>query len=473
MYKLILNQVIKLFSKRIAFLAVGVLIGMSTSAQTTAIDSANYVQPFSKTSAFRTWSIGINGGLLVPFNEDFQGANYRQPGFGFYVKNQILSTIGLQADFFGGQAIGYNSYDNSLSQYRTRTVSAALSLYVTLANINWRHKKSVIQPYFTGGYGYMAYQPVITTEAAPGSEVTSLYKQPGNGIIKSFFVPVGVGLKINVSNTISVDLGYSVSLINADDFDGLIFGTRNDEISYIHAGLEFAIGNHQKPQLATHNPVNSMRTEYLKIERLLIIRINAQNAQIDALKNEVTTKTELINNANASLLKFTTDSDGDGVPDLFDKCPGTPAGTIIDGSGCPLVFPAVTVPAPKQLEIVKATVTEQEKKVIKDAVDNLQFDFDKATIREVSFETLDKLAKLLVERRLNLRLSGYTDNMGPDAVNLKLSIDRAEAVKTYLVSKGVNPSKIEANGFGKENPIASNNTLEGRTLNRRVEFTVY
>jgi OOP family OmpA-OmpF porin len=265
MYKPTLNQVTKFFSKRITFLTAGVLIGMSTSAQTTAIDSANYVQPFSKTSAFRTWSIGVNGGLLIPFNEDYTGSNYKQPGFGFYVKNQILSTVGLQADFFGGQAMGYNSYDNSLSKYRTRVVSGALSLNITLANINWRHKKGVLQPYFTGGYGYMGYQPVITNTAAPGNEVTSLYKQPGNGVVQSFFVPVGVGLKINVSNSISVDLGYTVSLINADDFDGLIFGTRNDEIAYMHAGLEFAIGNHKKPQLATHNPVNSMRTEYLKI----------------------------------------------------------------------------------------------------------------------------------------------------------------------------------------------------------------
>src|ERR1700744_6241830 len=151
MYKLILNQVAKLFFKRIVFLTVGVLIGMSALAQTTAIDSANYVQPFSNTISFRTWSIGVNGGLLVPFNEDFTGANYKQPGFGFYVKNQILSTVGLQADFFGGQAMGYNAYDNSLSKYRTRVVSGALSLNITLANINWRYKKGVIKPYFTGG----------------------------------------------------------------------------------------------------------------------------------------------------------------------------------------------------------------------------------------------------------------------------------------------------------------------------------
>jgi len=469
-----LHHIIKFFSKRITFLISGVLLGTCTFAQT--IDSTNYVQPFSKSSAFRTWSVGVNGGLLFPFNEDYTGANYKQPGFGLFVKHQLLSTVGLQADFFGGQGTGYNSYDNSFSKYSTKVVSAAISLNITLANINWRHEESSIQPYFTGGYGYMGYQPTVTTSGSPANQVTSLYKQPGNGVLRSFFVPIGAGIKIGITNQISVDLGYSVSLINADDFDGLIFGTRNDEISYVHAGLEFSLGNSKKPQLAMYNPVHSMRTEYLMIKKTLTSTIDAQKTQIDQLKNEITAKTTLINIAYADLSKYTKDSDGDGVADLFDKCPNTPAGTIIDGSGCPLVFKTVTVaPAPvpvKQPEI-KAVITEQEKKIVKDAVDNLQFDFGKATLRDVSFEALDKLAKLMVQKNLNLKLAGYTDNMGPDAVNLKLSKDRAEAIKTYLVSKGVSAQKIEANGYGKESPISSNNTLEGRILNRRVEFTIY
>jgi OOP family OmpA-OmpF porin len=214
-----------------------------------------------------------------------------------------------------------------------------------------------------------------------------------------------------------------------------------------------------------------MRTEYLMIENALTVKINAQKALTEQLRSELATKTALINSINASLIKFTTDSDGDGVPDLYDKCPNTPPKTVIDGSGCPLVLP--TAPAAKAPEVVKVYVTEQDKKVVKDAVDNLQFDFGKSTIREVSFETLDQLAKLLADRKLSLKLSGYTDNMGPDAVNLRLSKARAEAVKSYLVSKGANAAKIEATGYGKENPVAPNSTVEGRVLNRRVEFNLF
>jgi len=83
------------------------------------------------------------------------------------------------------------------------------------------------------------------------------------------------------------------------------------------------------------------------------------------------------------------------------------------------------------------------------------------------------VAQLLVEKNFGLKLAGYTDNRGTDAVNLKISKDRAAAIRTYLVRKGANASKIEATGYGKENPIADNNTEEGRQANRRVEFTLY
>jgi len=482
MNRQVLKQFMQLFSKKIALLIIGVLAGFNALAQ---IDSTNYVQPFSKTSSFRTWSVAINGGIVVPFNEDYSGSSYKQPGVGITIKNQIVSTFAIQADILAGQAIGYNSRDGANAQYKTQFASAALSLNITLANINWRYNKSAIQPYFTAGYGYMGYQPTVTTAGAPGTQTTTLYKQPGNGIIQSFFVPIGAGFKINVAKGINVDLGYTVNFVNADDFDGLVYGTRNDEFSYFHAGVEFAIGSRKKPQLATHNPVNSMRTEYLMQEKSLNLKITLQNAEIEKLKINLAAQTALLNSTNASLVKFTTDSDGDGVPDLFDKCPNTPVSTVIDGSGCPLILtglpaqrsaapvkaPAPTIKTPvRQPDAPKPAITDEDRKVVKDAIDNLQFDFGKATIRPVSLETLAQLAKLLADKGYTLKLSGYTDNMGPDAVNLRLSRDRSQAIKTYLVSKGADAAKIEALGYGKEHPIAPNNSLEGRILNRRVEF---
>ena len=97
----------------------------------------------------------------------------------------------------------------------------------------------------------------------------------------------------------------------------------------------------------------------------------------------------------------------------------------------------------------------------------------KATIRPSSYESLNKVAALLIEKNFSLKLAGHTDNTGSMQLNMRLSKERAEAVKTYLVSKGANASRIEATGYGPTQPIASNANAEGRQQNRRVEFTLY
>ena len=102
-----------------------------------------------------------------------------------------------------------------------------------------------------------------------------------------------------------------------------------------------------------------------------------------------------------------------------------------------------------------------------------EFDLSKATIRPSSFASLDRVAALLIEKNFKLKLAGYTDNTGSLQLNMRLSKERAEAVKHYLVSKGANPNNIEAYGYGPNDPIATNATPEGRQLNRRVEFTLF
>ena len=79
----------------------------------------------------------------------------------------------------------------------------------------------------------------------------------------------------------------------------------------------------------------------------------------------------------------------------------------------------------------------------------------------------------MVEKDFSLKLAGHTDNTGSAALNMRLSKERAEAIKAYLVSQGANASRIEATGYGMNQPIASNKTAAGRQQNRRVEFTLY
>ncbi len=148
------------------------------------------------------------------------------------------------------------------------------------------------------------------------------------------------------------------------------------------------------------------------------------------------------------------DRDGDGIPDREDRCPDV-AG-VKHEQGCPPGKHGKVVPV----------------KVINQAVGSLQFSTGRAAILPASYNSLNILAAVLKETNGKLTLTGYTDNTGSEELNLQLSRSRVEAVRTYLVSKGVNPVKIIAIGMGEAHPIATNATPEGRKMNRRVEFQV-
>ena len=114
----------------------------------------------------------------------------------------------------------------------------------------------------------------------------------------------------------------------------------------------------------------------------------------------------------------------------------------------------------------------KETKVLKDAYDNLQFETGKSIILDSSKPYLDELANVLKETNWTLNLIGHTDNVGSDADNLILSKKRAEAVKIYLISKGISDVRINAIGKGEAEPLVSNETVQGREKNRRVEFII-
>jgi OOP family OmpA-OmpF porin len=110
--------------------------------------------------------------------------------------------------------------------------------------------------------------------------------------------------------------------------------------------------------------------------------------------------------------------------------------------------------------------------ILKEAFDNLDFEFNRAIIKPASFASLDELSEVLNKINWNLILSGHTDNVGSEDFNLKLSTKRAEAVKNYLINKGIAAERITAKGFGESMPIAPNDTEQNRAINRRVEFFI-
>ena len=106
-------------------------------------------------------------------------------------------------------------------------------------------------------------------------------------------------------------------------------------------------------------------------------------------------------------------------------------------------------------------------------LNNVFFDFDKATLREESFVELDRVVKLLNDNpTIEIDMGAHTDNKGSDEYNMKLSSSRAQSVMEYILSKGIAENRIQSHGYGETKPVVDNDTDENRQLNRRVEFTI-
>lgn len=146
------------------------------------------------------------------------------------------------------------------------------------------------------------------------------------------------------------------------------------------------------------------------------------------------------------------DTDNDGVLDKDDDCPNT-AGPI-SNKGCPVIE--------KEVE-----------EILKTAFDNLEFETGKDVIKQASLPSLTELAEVLKKKSAwGLQISGHTDNVGDDQKNLILSKKRAEAVKAFMVSQGIDAARLSTLFFGETMPIATNDTPEGRQKNRRVEMKI-
>jgi len=162
------------------------------------------------------------------------------------------------------------------------------------------------------------------------------------------------------------------------------------------------------------------------------------------------------------------DSDNDGVIDDNDLCPDTPAGVVVDQNGCPLdtdqdgVYDYMDKCPGTPLG---AQVNAQGCWIL----GSLLFDFDKTNIKPEGFGELNGVVEILKKNpAMTIVLQGHTDNVGSAAYNQKLSVKRANSAKDYLVNKGVSSGKISCEGYGFTQPVATNTTDFGRSLNRRV-----
>ncbi len=176
------------------------------------------------------------------------------------------------------------------------------------------------------------------------------------------------------------------------------------------------------------------------------------------------TKDSCPNIAGKTALNGCPDADNDGVSDSNDKCPEE-VGTA-ENMGCPIPEPVIE-PIQEPIPVIPS---EEVLETLNEYAQIILFDYSKSLFKQETFTVLQAITSILKEYpESNFIIEGHTDSLGSHITNNRLSNARANAVKDYLISNGIDPERLTAIGYGEKRPKFSNETKGGRDQNRRVE----
>ncbi len=374
-------------------------------------------------------------------------------------------------------------------------------------------------PYFFAGASYLWFDPLGPGGVKLPNNLNNVYKKHEidyNGEL---------GFRFLLTDNFSVNVSGGIQLSPNDYLDDVAIGTNNDMFYYASVGFSFSFFTDNDsdedgvPDSRDHCP-NTQRgvavdefgcpidSDHDGVPDYMDkcpntpkgVAVDKDGCPLDSDGDGVPDYRDVCPNTPKGVkvddLGCPLDSDGDGVPDYKDKCPNTPAGVQVDSEGCPIdsdhdgvpdyLDKCPDTPAGVKVDSTGCPVKEEVKKEVKKEVPEVvseeaakvtlsagaTFAFGKSKLLPSAFPELDKLIKVMKENlRSRWLIAGYTDNIGSDNANKKVSLERAKAVMEYLVAKGINIRWLRVIGYGKANPVASNATEEGRAKNRRVEIT--
>ena len=409
------------------------------------------------------WNLkGLGGGIgiggaegktdLSSNNMDYLARAFLRYGF----VDHVQADIGL-----GFGQIGGDAYKTEMLPIDARLLLSPLSMD------QWN-------PYLYGGIGVLHYQ----LTKYPGSPSQDVSTNAWTGV-----VPLGVGMQFPFIEHFMFEVSGGYNLTFTDNLDALKTGGNDNYWNFL-LGLTTGGGEGDNA-----DPDNDGLTN--KEERELGTDPHNPDSDGDGLNDgdeihkyhtdplKLDTDGDGLNDGD-EVLKYHTDplnkdSDGDGLTDgdevmKYHTDPlkkDTDGGSVDDGTevarGTDPLNPNDDVPAKKEelkAEVGKAIVLE-----------GVVFKTGSAEISPQSEDILTKVYNTLDQNpTLEVQINGYTDNVGKRSSNMKLSAQRADAVKNYLVGKGIKPERIATKGFGPDKPVASNKTADGRQKNRRIEF---
>ncbi len=371
------------------------------------------------------WSAEVHGGINLLSSA---GSNKRSWGPTSDINPQFGAQVEYTFNPLWGLGIDYTRMYNNQKQYDNYQNQFSLFASVNASNILAKYRSAAWQKFNTYVNGGIGVSYAVANDEKPN--YADKWTSP--------LLWGGVKFEYNVCKWIAVGLGGEVRAHTSPNFHPAATGSKFQAVANLGVRCNFGgERNVRNVALVDYEP----KVEVPDITPLL----DEQKRQAAEMTSRLE---EQINNQNAKIAKL--EKDIKAVEDSLKK-------HIKD-----------TKPA------VRYTPTKEEDEIIKTAFAQLEFETNKAIIKQASYSSLDALATLLKSHEdWSVILKGYTDNSGQAAKNLQLSKDRAASVKAYLVNKGVPASKIQSFGYGSANPVASNATLAGRAKNRRVEIELY
>ncbi|WP_456488492.1 OmpA family protein [Caminibacter pacificus] len=291
------------------------------------------------------------------------------------------------------------------------------------------------------------YFPIENCKLTPYAFIGGGYQWVKGAYDNAAVADLGLGAKINMTDA----LGFFVEARGLRDFHN------NDNHYGFIGGLTYSFGGEEPKVVPAPAPV--------KVEKPVVIDSDHDGVS-DANDKCPGTPAGVQVDQNGCPI----DSDNDGVPNYLDKCPNTPAGVQVDNNGCALDSDHDGVPN----YLDKCPNTPKGFKVDKNgcAINynfEINFDNNSAKIKPQYMPKIEKFAEFLKNHPdVKAEIQGYTDNRGSYKYNVVLSEKRAKAVYDMLIKLGVPADQLTWAGYGPKNPIASNDTAEGRAKNRRV-----
>ena len=288
-------------------------------------------------------------------------------------------------------------------------------------------------------YHFTPYKKLLPYISAGIGAITLNYQDEGDDT--DFTINYGAGLKYFLNESIA---------LRGDIKRILSFNESHHNLLYT-IGLTFYFGGDEKKEI---------------MEEKIIEPPKPKKPKVLPPKAPADLKSEKV------VVKPPKDTDGDGIRDSLDRCPETPLGIAVDSSGCPVdtdgdgvadyLDKCPETPKGVQVNVAGCWVCK-----------GIRFDFDKWDIKPEFYPNLNNIVDYLKKKSdVKIEIQGHTDNVGTKKYNKVLSEKRAREVLRYFVKEGITKERLYAVGYGLSRPVASNETEEGQSKNRRVQFKI-